>query len=195
MVYTGYTTRRGRIIRRILARTEQYPAIFSRALIFLVEAFIVSMVIYFATLGFVMSKDVSDLIIGMRFVDFLGFAFPPTFPIFFNVAYSFALARLKHHNVLCTEPEKTVESCNLRTLCFDKTGTLTESKVEVRQVLKFQDKSKVEITNQINDSIAENDIIWQLFATCHSVKESEGSLLGDEVDLRMVLFSNYELVN
>ena len=62
------------------------------------------MIIYFATLEFVKSKNVSDLIIGMRFVDFLAFSFPPTFPIFFNVAYSFALARLKHNNVLCTEP-------------------------------------------------------------------------------------------
>lgn len=143
-----------------------------------------------------MSKDVSNLIIGMRFVDFLGFSFPPTFPIFFNVAYSFALARLKHNNVLCTEPEKTVESCNLKTLCFDKTGTLTENKVEVKQVLKFQDKSKiVDITSQINDSIDQNDIVWQIFATCHSVKENGGSLLGDEVDLRMFLFSNYALAN
>ena len=108
VVYTGYTTRRGRIIRRILARNEEYPSIFKRALIFLIEAFIIALIIYFATLSFVKSKNVSDLIVGFRFVDFLGWAFPPTFPIYFNVAYSFALARLKHYGVLCTEPEKTV---------------------------------------------------------------------------------------
>ena len=35
-------------------------------------------------------------------------------------------------------------------------------------------------------------MVWQLFATCHSVKKSGESFLGDEVDLRMFLFSEYE---
>lgn len=66
------------------------------------------MIIYLATLGFMRSKNISDLIVGFRFVDFLGWAFPPTFPIYFNVAYSFAIVRLKRHGVLCMEPDKTV---------------------------------------------------------------------------------------
>lgn len=87
------------------------------------------MIIYFATIVYMKSRNISTLIVGFRFVDFLGWAFPPPFPIYFNLAYSFAIVRLKSNGILCIEPEKTVEACNLKIMCFDKTGTLTENTV------------------------------------------------------------------
>lgn len=72
-----------------------------RALYFLIEAFIVALIIYLATITYMKSKIASNLIVGFRFVDFLGWAFPPTFPIYFNVAYSFAIVRLKRSGILC----------------------------------------------------------------------------------------------
>lgn len=39
----------------------------------------------------------------------------------------------------------------------------------------------------------ENDLVWKLFATCHTTKQVEGVFLGDEVDLRMFLYSQYEM--
>lgn len=104
VVYTGYLTRRGRIIRKILTKQPKASEIFNSALNFLLSAFVVSMIIYFSTIAFHKSKNVSDLIVGFRFVDFLGWAFPPTFPIYFNTAYSYTLVRLKNMDILCTEP-------------------------------------------------------------------------------------------
>lgn len=91
----------------------------------MIEAFIVAMILYFATIAYHKDKNVSNLIVGFRFIDFLGWAFPPTFPIFFNAAYSYTLVRLKNNGILCTEPEKTVDSSDMKIMCFDKTGTLT----------------------------------------------------------------------
>lgn len=99
----------------------------------------VAMIIYFATIAYMKEKNISNLIVGFRFIDFLGWSFPPTFPIYFNVAYSFAIVRLKSSGILCIEPEKTVEGCNLKVMCFDKTGTLTENTVQVNKVLKIKD--------------------------------------------------------
>lgn len=39
----------------------------------------------------------------------------------------------------------------------------------------------------------DNKLLLQLFASCHAVRHVEGTFLGDEVDLRMFLFSGYTL--
>lgn len=91
----------------------------------MIEAFCVAMIIYFITIAYMSSKDISSLIVGFRFVDFLGWSFPPTFPIYFNVAYTFSIVRLKNSGIMCIEPEKSVAGSNLKIMCFDKTGTLT----------------------------------------------------------------------
>ena len=85
------------------------------------------MVIYFATLPLLLSKDVSKVLIGFRIIDYLSYTFPNTFPIYFYGSYAAALVRMKVKGIIGTEPEKTVEAANLRIMCFDKTGTLTEN--------------------------------------------------------------------
>jgi len=62
----------------------------------------------------------------LLFFLYITFCYPPAFPIYFNLAYSYSLARLKFKNIHGTEPEKTIQSTNLQIMCFDKTGTLTE---------------------------------------------------------------------
>jgi cation-transporting ATPase 13A3/4/5 len=72
-----------------------------------------------------------------RFLDILAWSFPPTFPIYFNLAYSFSLVRLKWKGIFGTEPEKTTEAAQVKTFCFDKTGTLTQNEIEVYEIIKF----------------------------------------------------------
>lgn len=75
---------------------------------FLGEVFVVCLIVYLATIRVTLSKDISDLFVGFRFIDFLGWSIPPLYPIYFNFLYSFALMRLKFNNILGTRPEKTV---------------------------------------------------------------------------------------
>ena len=173
VINIGYATRRGRIIRKILARVTKTPDCFWKAMIFLTECFIVAIIIYFATLPFVLSRDIIPLFVGFRFIDFFGWAFPPTFPIYFNLAYSFSLGRLRRKEIYGTEPEKTLESAKLQTMCFDKTGTLTENAVEVHDIFKFEDENTIlEITEGKEDK--DNELVFKLFATCHTTKEIRG---------------------
>lgn len=143
VIHTGYASRRGRIIRNILNKVYTFPQIFVKTMLFFGEAFVVAFLIYLGTFTLMRQNGVSDLFVGFRFVDFLGWSFPPTFPIYFNVAYSFAIRRLKTNDIFCTEPEKTVLSANMEIMCFDKTGTLTENAVEVNRVFKFKDQNTI----------------------------------------------------
>lgn len=102
VINIGYATRRGRIIRKILSRVTKTPDLFWKAMMFLTECFVVGIIIYFGTLPFMLSKDIVPLFIGFRFIDFFGWSFPPTFPIYFNLAYSFSLGRLRRKNILGT---------------------------------------------------------------------------------------------
>jgi cation-transporting ATPase 13A2 len=95
VINTGYSTRRGRIIRKILNRVPNDPDFFMSAIYFLTETFIVGIILYLGTLPILFHAKITKLFRVFRFLDFLGWSFPPTFPIYFNLAYSFALARLR----------------------------------------------------------------------------------------------------
>lgn len=58
-------------------------------------------------------------------------------------------------------------------MCFDKTGTLTENAVEVHDIFRVKDPNTIlEITEGKGD--IENDLVFKLFAACHTVKHIQG---------------------
>lgn len=95
------------------------------ALVFLGEVFIITIISFFGCLPLILNRDIESLFILFQFFNFLAAAVPPPLPIFFNIAYSFALSRLKLKDISGTEPQKIVDGAYLKTMCFDKTGTLT----------------------------------------------------------------------
>lgn len=93
---------------------------------FLIETYIIGgIIVYFATINRLIDADVDTSMIILLFFLYITFAFPPAFPIYFNLAYSLCLARLKWKDIYGTSPEKTIMGTNLKIMCFDKTGTLT----------------------------------------------------------------------
>lgn len=137
-MHTGYTSKRGRILRKILHRNAATPHFFTTCMYFLLLNYVVGAIIYLATLPMRISNDnLSTGIIILNFLLIITFCLPPPSPIFFNLVYSFCLIRLKWREILSTEPEKTVEAAHLKVMCFDKTGTLTEDKVQVHKIYKF----------------------------------------------------------
>ena len=125
-VHTGYSSKKGRILRKILHRSPEYPHFFTTFIVFMFEVYAAGVLAYLATMSLrVNSGQLEPIIIFLDFLLVITFCFPPSGPIYFNLVYSFALIRLKANNVLGTEPEKTVEGAHLTIMCFDKTGTLT----------------------------------------------------------------------
>lgn len=126
VVHTGYTSKKGRILRKILHRSAERPHFFMTYIAFMVEVYAVGVVAYLGTMWLRVDTGVVEpVIIFLDFLLIVTFCFPPSGPIYFNLVYSFSLMRLKANHILGTDPEKTVEAAHLRTMCFDKTGTLT----------------------------------------------------------------------
>lgn len=192
VVNIGYATRRGRIIRKILTRVPKVPDFFMSAVYFLFETCICGIILYAATVNMMVVNGVVPTFVVFRFLDILAWSFPPTFPIYFNLAYSFSLVRLKWKGIFGTEPEKSTEAASIKTFCFDKTGTLTENEIEVYEIIRFvDDNSHHNITKAFKN--AENSLISKLFASCHTTRQTDDGLLGDEVDLRMFLHSEFTM--
>ncbi len=84
-------------------------------------------IVFLATLGWLLSTNIDTLMVIFRYFNFISYALPAPYPIFFNLAFSFCLVRLHRDDILGTECEKTVESGRMKTLFFDKTGTLTQA--------------------------------------------------------------------
>jgi P-type E1-E2 ATPase len=100
-----------------------------------------------------------------RFLDFITYSFPAPLPIFFNLAYSFCLVRLRRDGIYGTEVEKTIESSRMKTLCFDKTGTLTHSGMRVASVFSILSSTMAEVTANLNAY----PLISDIFGCCNSV--------------------------
>lgn len=168
-MHTGYASKRGRILRKILHRNPATPHFFTTCMYFLVFNYVVGIIVYLGTLPVRISNNNLDpIIIFLNFLLIVTFCMPPSSPIYFNLVYSFCLIRLKWKEILGTEPEKTVEAAHLKIMCFDKTGTLTEDKVQVHKVYKFDNDSFVDITHR--KGIARG-LDEKIFGSCHTVKE------------------------
>lgn len=151
-MHTGYTSKRGRILRKILNRQSATPHFFTTCIYFLLVNWAVGMVMYLGTMSVRIANDnLERIIIFLNFLLIMTFAIPPSCPIYFNVVYSFSLVRLKLKDILGTDPEKTVEGAHLKIMCFDKTGTLTEDKVEVNKVYHFSSDKHVNITGRAEE--------------------------------------------
>jgi cation-transporting ATPase 13A3/4/5 len=102
VIHTGYTSRRGRIIRKITNKVTVEPEMFKNAIYFLLESLAVGIIVYLVTLPILLAANITAEFRIYRFFDFIGFSFPPAIPIYFNVSYSFALYRLRKKEIYGT---------------------------------------------------------------------------------------------
>ena len=136
VINTGLTTKKGRIIRRILKREVTEPKIYRSALLFVGESAVLSLVAFGVFLGLAMCFGIT-LGIGFQilmFFDILSAFVPSRLPIYFNMNYTLSLCRLRYKDIIGTTLEKTVEGAFTKVFCFDKTGTITEQAVNIKGI-------------------------------------------------------------
>ena len=68
----------------------------------MVEVFIVVVIVYAATIGLLLSIEIETIMVVFRFLDYITYAFPAPFPIYFNLVYSFCLVRLNRDEIIGT---------------------------------------------------------------------------------------------
>mgnify|MGYP000850319561 CR=1 FL=1 len=95
VIFTGFASKKGRLLRKILNRVPSQPDFFMKMFWFLLESFIIGMALYCATLPIRLNANIDKAIVVLRILDYLVSSVPPAFPIYFTIAYSWSLYRLK----------------------------------------------------------------------------------------------------
>ena len=119
---------------------------------FMLEILVLCCIVFSAMIPVMIYKKLQTRLIVMRFLDMVGWAVPPTFPIFFNICYSFTLYRLKKDKIFATDPTKTCTAGKVKSVFFDKTGTLTLNTIEMTRVVLFNqaEEGKEATTEEIS---------------------------------------------
>ena len=125
-INTGYSSSKGRIIRKILNKKATNVEFFKKLMYQSFEIIILNTILYFVAFHYMFDDIEKQGIIFLKFGEFLMEAVPSALIVYINFLYTFSLTRLNKKNVISTSSEKIVEGSRLSLICFDKTGTLTE---------------------------------------------------------------------
>jgi magnesium-transporting ATPase (P-type) len=107
-VNTGYSTRKGRIIRKILHQKPGNNDLFKNIIQQSSLLVLIMICAYFAFFH-VMFDGVEDRsLVYILFGSFVNQSLPSVLPVFMNAAYAILLLRLKFNNVMGLKSEKTI---------------------------------------------------------------------------------------
>jgi cation-transporting ATPase 13A3/4/5 len=191
---TGFNTTKGSLVRSMLFPK---PAGFK----FYRDSFrFIGFMAIIAICGFILSA-INFIRLGLpwsliliRALDLITIVVPPALPATLTIGTSFAVERLKKHNIFCISPSRVNVAGKIDVMCFDKTGTLTEDGLDVLGVRTTQDEGFSPLLEKADDMAAERDqelTLLNVMATCHSLRLINGELLGDPLDDKMFRFTGW----
>ena len=206
VVRTGFNTTKGALVRSMLFPK---PSGFK----FYRDSFrYISVMAAIALLGFIASFvnfirfGLAWHLILVRALDLITIVVPPALPATLTIGTNFALSRLKQKQIFCISPQRVNVGGKLDALCFDKTGTLTEEGLDVLGLRVVQRPA-----NRFSEILSDSSMVLPgprferdptidykvhramlyTMATCHSLRNVEGELIGDPLDVKMFEFSGW----
>lgn len=209
VVKTGFNTTKGSLIRSMLFPRpigfKFYQDSF-KYIGFMTGISVIGFI--YSTLNFIKLGLPVPLII-MRALDIITIVVPPALPATLTIGTTFAINRLKSHQIFCIAPTRVNIGGKIDVICFDKTGTLTEDGLDVlgvhlvntakgRKHREFEKLSRsvedinIRLDNEQHSSNNGPNLIT-LITTCHSLRNIDNEILGDPLDLKMFEFSNSKL--
>jgi len=121
----------------------------------------------------------------------------------------FAIQRLKKSRIFCISPQRVNLAGTVTTFVFDKTGTLTEDGLSVQGFTCMGDKKFNTFSSHFstllpdnaqffsqNDPIRREDkslLFLEACASCTSITYVNGGLIGDPLDVKMFLATDWVL--
>lgn len=122
---------------------------------------------------------------------------PPALPATLSIGTSFAVGRLRKLGIFCISPSRVNVGGKVNVCCFDKTGTLTEDGLDILGIRSLERNAHRfgELTEDIHDLPAarEKANFLHALATCHSLKNVDGEVVGDPLDVKMFEFTKWTL--
>lgn len=133
----------------------------------------------------------------IRALDLITVVVPPALPATLSIGTSFAISRLRKLGIFCISPSRINVAGQINACCFDKTGTLTEDGLDilgVRALERNVDRFG-ELLEDVHDLPSSRDKtnFLHALATCHSLKQIDGEVIGDPLDVKMFQFTKWTL--
>ena len=206
VVRTGFNTTKGALVRSMLFPKPSGFKFYKDAFRYIAVMAVVAGVGFTASfVNFVRLRLAWHLIV-VRALDLITIVVPPALPATLSIGTNFALSRLKQKQIFCISPQRVNVGGKLDVICFDKTGTLTEDGLDVlgvRVVNKPAKRFSDVLTNAqdlLPGAAYERDptidyrlhrAVLYTMATCHSLRDVDGDILGDPLDIKMFDFTGW----
>jgi cation-transporting ATPase 13A3/4/5 len=174
---TGYQTLKGKLVRTILFPKPNQFKFYRDSLYFVAVLAGIALLGFLCTLPKMLSHDFDISYLIRRSLDLLTIAVPPALPAAMAAGTTFALKRLTKLQIFCVSPPRVNVAGKVEVMLFDKTGTLTEDGMDLLGVQHEDSFSQME--PEAYGLLCEN------MASCHSLTEVNGALLGDTQDLKI----------
>jgi cation-transporting ATPase 13A2 len=205
-VRTGFNTTKGALVRSMLFPKPSGFKFYRDSFRYISVMGGIAMIGFVASfVNFVRLKLAWHLII-VRALDLITIVVPPALPATLTIGTNFALSRLRKKQIFCISPQRVNVGGKLDIVCFDKTGTLTEDGLDVLGIRiaqkpsnRFSDllpdaQSLLPGAAYERDPTIEYDhhkALLYAMTTCHSLREVDGDLVGDPLDLKMFEFTGW----
>ncbi|TMW55571.1 hypothetical protein Poli38472_010453 [Pythium oligandrum] len=118
----------------------------------------------------------------------------PLLPVVITVGQVNASQRLEKRGVFCLNSQRITLCGKVRVFCFDKTGTLTKQGLDFLGLRPVQSTAFTPLVTDVQSSSDISAIAQYALATCHSVGSLDGRLVGNEVEVKMLTASGWQLV-
>eukprot|EP01028_Stygiella_incarcerata_P000513 TRINITY_DN1071_c1_g1_i2.p1 TRINITY_DN1071_c1_g1~~TRINITY_DN1071_c1_g1_i2.p1 ORF type:complete len:1258 (+),score=313.86 TRINITY_DN1071_c1_g1_i2:50-3775(+) len=115
-------------------------------------------------------------------------AVSPVLPAALALAVDWSRYRIKRGGIYPMDEKNIVMFGRADCFCFDKTGTLTTDRLKLHAVRPVRTGHFMEVMQQFSE-IPEQLLL--LMASCHSLKEVRGELVGDPMDISILSQSDF----
>lgn len=193
---TGFITKKGDLIRRMIYPKELNMAFYCDTYKFLGYMACLALLGYFISLTTFIAQGYSVLRILIRLGDLFGTAVPPGLPACLAIGLSLALLRIRARNIYCISPQRITSAGCLSYVCLDKTGTLTEDAFTFDGLLsKIRNENREPIFSRYTTEtklLSNDSQILNAMAMCNSLsiianeEQSAKKLVGDPLEIELL---------
>jgi len=191
---TGFETSQGQLMRTILFATKRVTAGDAETAAF------IAILLVFAVLAsaFVLQEGLKDetrnrFKLLLHCIMIVTSVVPPELPMELSLAVTNSLAALSRSLIYCTEPFRIPYAGKITVCCFDKTGTLTSDDLVLQGVvaptsaaLPLGNSQITDVTKEIVPASALGGPTLWVMATCQSLMNVEGKVVGDPMERAVV---------
>ncbi|KAJ2848104.1 hypothetical protein IWW36_003494, partial [Coemansia brasiliensis] len=181
--FTGTSSDKGQLVRRILF-PNPISFIFNEQM-----RIVVCILILYSVFVMIMATYMykgNSVAIAFYGIFAIAQLLSPLLPAALVIGQSIAATRLRKQQIYCVDPQRIMTAGKIQILATDKTGTLTKEGLEfygVQQVSTVHGKQQACFDEFTSDLTSSNELMQMGMASCHAVKDLNGQLIGNPVDI------------